>query len=173
MGSMTTKIRMAVGTAHDDALDGFEPCHPGCTTWQHGHEGCAVWTREELFRRCEAEVANMPADRRSQMIARMHAFRGSYTLKTPARFGYINRVEWIWETHEEFDRWMTGIAKTGAEKGWSEIEIAHETANAWNRFRQDDAMDVLFAYGLFSRDEIKAARARWDFTKPMPGSDIL
>jgi uncharacterized protein YcaQ len=107
------------------------------------------------------------------MIARMHAFRGSYTLKTPARFGFINRVEWTWDTYDEFSRWMTGIAKTGAVKGWTEMEIAQETANAWNRFRQDDALDVLFAYGQISREEIKVASARWDFTKPFPGSSLL
>lgn len=173
MNCMATKIHMAVGTEEDFDSSWRQPCHPGCTTWQHGHKGCVVWTREELFRRCEAEVANMPADRRSQMIARMHAYRDSYTLKTPARFGYISRVEWTWETHEDFDRWLRGTATTGTEKGWSEIEIAQEMANAWNRFRQVDAMDVLFAYGQFSREEIKEARARWDFTKPMPGSAIL
>lgn len=162
---------MVVGTENDDGES--TPCHPGCTTGQPGHKGCAVWTREELFLRCEAEVANMPADRRSQMIARMHAFRGSYTLKTPARFGYISRVEWTWWSCEEFDRWFIGTARTGAVKGWNEIEIAHEVAIAWNRFRQNDALDVLFAYGQITREEIKAARARWDFTKPMPGSAIL
>lgn len=92
---MTTKIHLAVGTAHAECTEWRALCHVGCTTWQPGAKGCKVWTREELFRRCEAEVAGMHAATRAQKIARMYAYRDSYTLKTPTRFEFIHSVEWF------------------------------------------------------------------------------
>jgi hypothetical protein len=51
------------------------------------------------------------------------------------------------ETLEGFERSMRGYAKASAAEGWSETEIVQALANGWNRMRQNDAMDVLFAYG--------------------------
>lgn len=157
---MATKIHLAVGVDYDDH---FPPCHPGCTTWQHGQKGCFVWTREELFRRCEAEVANMPADLRSLKIARMHTHRDAYTLKTPARFEFITTVEWTLKSREELGRWMHGTATRGTKKGWGELAILQETANIWNSFRQDRALRALYAYGQISAQEVNAAMAKHPF----------
>lgn len=87
MWVMTTKIHLVVGTDHEFDISWRQPCHYGCATWQPGTKGCQRWSRKELFRRCEAEVASVPAGRWSQMIARVHAFRDAYTLKTRARYG--------------------------------------------------------------------------------------
>jgi hypothetical protein len=163
MRATTTKIHLAVAAAHDDAIEGFGPCHDGCTTWQPGGRGCKAWTREELFRRCEAEVANMPADTRSLKIARMHTHRDAYTLKTPARFGFIHAVEWIQETKDDLERHMRYAAKRGAAEGWTGMEIIHEAAIIWNRRRKDNALRALYAYGRIDRSEVNAAMAKHDF----------
>lgn len=164
MRSMTTtKIHLAVAAAHDDAIDGFGPCHPGCTTWQPGSRGCNVWTREQLFSRCEAEVANMPADTRSLKIARMHTHRDAYIMKTPARFEFIHAVEWLPETQDELEKYVRYSANRGAEADWTGMEVIHEAANIWNSRRQDKAIRALFAYGRIDRSEVDAAMAKHDF----------
>lgn len=161
MGSMTTKIHLVVAAAHEESTAGFGPCHPGCTTWQPGQQGCNVWTSEELFRRAEAEVANMPADKRSRTIARMHTHRDAYTLKTPARFEFIHTVEGVLE--DELESCMRGVANRGAAEGWAGMEIIQEAANRWNVRRQYLALYALFAYGRIDRAEVKAAVAMYDF----------
>jgi hypothetical protein len=55
-----------------------------------GFRGCNAWAHEDLFRHCEAEVANVPADARSLMMPDAH--RDPYTLKIPARFEFIQAV---------------------------------------------------------------------------------
>lgn len=83
MSLMTTKIHLVVAADPSQNSEGFGSCHVGCTTWRPGTRRCKVWTHEELFRLCEAEVASMSADTRSLKIARMHAHRDAYIVKTP------------------------------------------------------------------------------------------
>lgn len=161
MSLMRTKIHLVVAADPSQDSEGFGSCHAGCTTWQPGTCGCKIWTHEELFRRCEAEVVSMSADTRSLKIARMNSHRDAYIVKTPARFEFIQTVEGVLE--EELGSWMRGAPNRGAEDGWSGIEVVQEVANTWNRLRHDRALRVPFAYGRIYPSEVKAAMAKHDF----------